>query len=183
MTAFLGVALLGVLAGIAVAVALSILECVPARVVAIPDHARSRPGDGGLPRPPVAPDAEKLPGLVIFRFDAPLFFANARTFRDQIRRLAAAEPPTAVDPDRGRADHRCRHDRGRHARDLDEELNAAGTSLAFAKLKDPVREKLERYQLIGPLDPRHFFPTLDAALDAFRQQTGGEWTSTTDTSA
>ena len=54
--------------------------------------------------------------------------------------------------------------------DLDEELNAAGTSLVFAELKDPVRAKLERYELIGPLDPAHFFPTLDAAVDAFPPQ-------------
>jgi hypothetical protein len=46
----------------------------------------------------------------------------------------------------------------------------------FAELKGPVRAKLERYQLIGPLSPDHFFPTLDAALDAFRRQTGAEWT-------
>ena len=59
--------------------------------------------------------------------------------------------------------------------DLDEELNAAGTSLVFAELKDPVRAKLERYELIGPLDPDHFFPTLDAAVDAFRRRTGAEW--------
>lgn len=60
--------------------------------------------------------------------------------------------------------------------ELDEELNAAGTSLVFAELKDPVRDKLERYELIGPLDPDHFFPTLDAALDHFRRDTGADWT-------
>jgi hypothetical protein len=59
--------------------------------------------------------------------------------------------------------------------DLDEELNAHGTSLVFAELKDPVRAKLERYELIGPLDPDHFFPTLDAAVEAFRETTGAEW--------
>jgi MFS superfamily sulfate permease-like transporter len=113
---------------------------------------------------------------VIFRFDAPLFFANARTFRDQIRRLAAAEPQPAwiviaaepiTDIDTTAADMLA---------DLDEELNTAGTSLVFGELKDPVRSKLERYQLIGPLNPHHFFPTLDAALDAFREQTGSDWT-------
>ena len=53
----------------------------------------------------------------------------------------------------------------------------------FAELKDPVRAKLERYELIGPLDPDHFFPTLDAAVDAFRHKTGADWTSTIDPSA
>jgi MFS superfamily sulfate permease-like transporter len=121
------------------------------------------------------PEAEELPGLVIFRFDAPLLFANARTFREQIRHLAndeprplwiviAAEPITDVDTTA--ADMLA---------DLDKELNAAGTSLVFAELKDPVREKLERYELIGPLDPEHFLPTIDSAVDAFRRKTGADW--------
>jgi hypothetical protein len=67
--------------------------------------------------------------------------------------------------------------------DLDEELNANGTFLVFAELKDPVRAKLERYQLIGPLDPKHFFPIKDAALATFRQQTGANWTPPAQTSA
>src|SRR6185312_6924445 len=108
-------------------------------------------------------------GLVILRFDAPLLFANARTFRDRIRRLAAAEPKPRwiviaaepiTDVDTTAADMLL---------ELDEEVNARGTSLVFAELKDPVRAKLERYELIGPLDPGHFFPTLDAALDHFRR--------------
>jgi hypothetical protein len=45
----------------------------------------------------------------------------------------------------------------------------------FAELKDPVRAKLERYELIGPLDPDHFFPTIDGAIDEFRRQSGAEW--------
>ena len=54
--------------------------------------------------------------LAIYRFDAPLFFAErAYTFREQVRALADAEPRAAVDPRRGRADHRRRHHRGRHA--------------------------------------------------------------------
>ncbi len=59
--------------------------------------------------------------------------------------------------------------------ELDQELNATGTYLVFAELKDPVRAKLERYALIGPLDPDHFFPTLEAAVDAFREHAGVDW--------
>ena len=177
VAAFLGVALLGVLQGIAVAVALSILNVFrrawwPYQTTL--GRVRGMPGyhDRAL-----HPDAEELPGLVIFRFDAPLFFANARTFRDQIRRLAAAEPrprwiliaaEPITDVDTTAADVLA---------DLDEELNAAGISLVFAELKDPVRAKLERYELIGPLDPDHFFPTLEAALEHFRRETSADWTS------
>ena len=95
IAAFLGVALLGVLPGIAIAVALSILNVfrrawwpyatVLGRVDGVEGYhdIRSYPG------------AEHLPGLVIYRFDGPLFFANATTFRDEIRRLAKADPKPA----------------------------------------------------------------------------------------
>ena len=62
------------------------------------------------------PDGEELPGLVIFRFDAPLFFANARTFRDADPPARGGRPAPALDRHRRRADHRRRHDRRRHAR-------------------------------------------------------------------
>ena len=171
MAAFLGVALLGVLAGIAIAVALSVAsvfrrtwwpyQTVLGRVDGLPGYhdIRSYPG------------AEQLPGLVVFRFDAPLVFANARTFREQIRRLAvsdpkpkwiivAAEPITDVDTTA--ADM---------LESLDEALNASGISLVFAEMKDPVRRKIERYELTKTIDPRHFYPTLDTAVDAFRRAT------------
>jgi MFS superfamily sulfate permease-like transporter len=174
--AFLGVVLLGVLAGIAIAVGLSILnafrrswwphQAVLGRVEGLPGyHDRAS-----------YPDAAIMPGLVIFRFDAPLFFANARTFRNQIRRLDSADPRPSwiivaaepiTDVDTTAADM---------LEDLDEELNAKGTSLAFAEMKDPVRSKIERYGLTRTIDPTHFFPTLTAAITAFQRETGAGWT-------
>ena len=179
MATFLGVALLGVLAGIAVAVALSILNVFRRAWWPYQTTLGRVPGVEGHHDRSLYPDAEELPGLVIFRFDAPLLFANARTFRDQIRRLAAGEPKPRwiviaaepiTDVDTTAADMLL---------ELDEEVNARGTSLVFAELKDPVRAKLERYELIGTLDPDHFFRTLDGALEAFRRQTGAEWTAPT----
>ena len=175
IAAFLGVALLGVLQGIAVAVALSILNVFRRA------GGRTRPRwavSRGCPVSTTASCTRRRScsrGSSVFRFDAPLFFANARTFRDQIRLLAAAEPrprwiviaaEPITDVDTTAADM---------LKDLDEELNAAGTSLVFAELKDPVRDKLERYELVGPLDPAHFFPTLEATIDAFRERTGANW--------
>jgi MFS superfamily sulfate permease-like transporter len=177
IAAFLGVVLLGVLAGIAIAIALSIgnvfrrawwpYQAVLGRVPGIPGFHDLRS----------YPTAEQLPGCVIFRFDAPLFFANARTFRDQIRALSrseplprwimvAAEPITDVDTTASDMLH-----------DLDEALNAKGINMVFAELKDPVREKIERYELMRTMDPAHFFPTLDAAVAAFRAESGADWTS------
>jgi MFS superfamily sulfate permease-like transporter len=118
------------------------------------------------------PDAELLHGAVIYRFDAPLFFANAHTFRDQVMRLAstdprprwiivAAEPITDVDPTA--ADM---------LESLDERINAVGVSLVFAEMKDPVRRKIERYELTKTIDPGHFYPTLEAAVAAFQAEGG-----------
>ena len=175
IAAFLGVALLGVLQGIAVAVALSILNVFRRAWWPYQTTLGRVEGMPGLHDRELHPEALLLPGLSVFRFDAPLFFANARTFRDQIRLLAAADPrprwiviaaEPITDVDTTAADM---------LKDLDEELNAAGTSLVFAELKDPVRDKLERYELVGPLDPAHFFATLGAAIDAFREQTGADW--------
>jgi hypothetical protein len=59
--------------------------------------------------------------------------------------------------------------------DLDQDLNDHGTSLVFAELKDPVRRKIERYGLDHSFEPEHFFPTLEAAVAAFREQTGAAW--------
>ena len=126
IAAFLGVALLGVLPGHrASPSALSILNVFRRAWWPYQTTLGRVPGMPGHHDRTAYPDAEQLPGLVIFRFDAPLFFANARTFRDQIRRLApptraprwilvAAEPITDVDTTA--ADMLA---------DLDEELNAA----------------------------------------------------------
>ena len=177
ITAFLGVALLGVLEGIGVAVALSILNVFRRSWWPYQTTLGRVPGMRGHHDRQIHPEAEQLPGLVIFRFDAPLFFANTRTFREQIRGLAAADPSPRwiviaaepiTDVDTTAADM---------LEGLDKELNATDIHLVFAELKDPVRAKLERYELIGPLDPDHFFPTLDAAVEEFRRRTGAQWTA------
>jgi len=178
MAAFAGVALLGVLPGIAIAVALSIGNVFRRAWWPYQTVLGRAPGVPGYHDVRSYPDAEQLPGCVLFRFDAPLFFANSRTFRDQVRRLAKAEPTPAwivvaaepiTDVDTTAADM---------LEDLDEALNAQGISLVFAELKDPVRRKIERYELTRTIDPAHFFPTIGAAAAAFREQFGADWTRT-----
>ncbi|OXY89854.1 SulP family inorganic anion transporter [Streptomyces diastatochromogenes] len=177
ITAFLGVAFLGVLPGIAIAVALSVLN-VFRRAWWPYDTVLGRvPGLEGYHDIRSYPGAQRLPGLVIYRFDAPLFFANARTFRDQVRRLARGDPPPSwivvaaepmTDVDTTAADV---------LEGLDEDLNAAHVHLVFAELKDPVRRKIERYGLTRTIDPDHFFPTVEAAVAAYRLRTGAQWTT------
>jgi MFS superfamily sulfate permease-like transporter len=117
---------------------------------------------------------EHLPGLAIYRFDAPLLFANARTFRNQVRRLAdieprpvwiivAAEPITDVDTTA--ADM---------LEDLDADLARGGTRLAFAELKDAVRHKVESYEQFALSDDR-FYPTIRTAVDAYAAQHHLTW--------
>jgi high affinity sulfate transporter 1 len=175
IAAFLGVALLGVLPGIGIAVALSILnvfrrtwwpyETVLGRVDGLEGYHDRRS----------YPAASHLPGLVIYRFDAPLIFANAKTFREEVMRLAQADPPPTwiviaaepmTDVDTTASDV---------LEELDETLNGLGISLVFAELKDPVRAKIERYGLTRTIEPRHFFPTIGAAVSAFRAETGADW--------
>jgi high affinity sulfate transporter 1 len=172
LAAFLGVALLGVLPGIGIAVSLSILnvfrhawqpfEAELGRIVGLRGYYELRSH----------PNAQRIPGLVIYRFAAPLIFANAKTFRDRVTRLArdhpdtrwvliAAESITDVDVT---------------AADMLEELSSGlaerGIDLKFAELQDPVRRKIERYELSDTLGPGHYYPTVHAAEDAFRAQVG-----------
>jgi MFS superfamily sulfate permease-like transporter len=175
IVALLGVALLGVLPGILIAVALSILNVF--RRVWWPHQAELGRVEGidGLHDTASHPDAELLPGLVVYRFDAPLIFANSRIFGDEIRAIAenrpglkwiviAAEPVTDVDTTASDM-----------LQELDVWLNERGISLIFAELKDPVREKIERYELTRTINPDHFFPTIDAAVERYMHETDSTW--------
>jgi high affinity sulfate transporter 1 len=175
ITAFLGVALLGVLPGIAIAVGLSVANVFRRLWWPYQTTLGRVAGLAGYHDRRSYPEAERLPGCALYRFDAPLIFANSRTFREQVRALARSEPPprwiiVAAEPitdiDTTAADM---------LEDLDEALNAEGVSLVFAEIKDPVREKIERYGLTRTIDPAHFFPTIEDAVAAFRAQSGAQW--------
>ncbi|MCB5273914.1 putative sulfate transporter [Arthrobacter sp. SO5] len=177
IAAFLGVALLGVLPGIAIAVGLSVLNIFRRAWWPYETVIGRVPGIEGFHDVHVHPDAMHLPGLVVYRFDAPLFFANVRPFRENVRRLARAEPKPRwiviaaepiTDVDTTASDVLL---------ELDVELNAQGTSLVFAELKHGVRMKIERYELTRQIDPRHFYRTIDAAVAAYMAETGAQWSA------
>jgi MFS superfamily sulfate permease-like transporter len=174
MAAFAGVALLGVLWGVGVAIALSLLNFI--RRAWRPHDAVLGRVDGlkGYHDLERHPDANLIPGLVLYRFDAPLFFANADVFRERVRELArrpgtrwivvAAEPITDVDTTAGEV-----------LRDLNAELDEAGVELAFAELKDPVRDRLIRYGIHDEIGRHRMWPTVGAAVAAYVHETGVEW--------
>jgi high affinity sulfate transporter 1 len=161
--ATVGVVLFGVLQGILVAVILSILLFfrrnwwphgeVLGRVDAI----------GGWHSVERYTDSEQVPGVVVYRWEAPLFFANSNIFLEQIRALVREQEPRWVvlqceavtDVDLTAADM---------LRRLDEELNARGIHLAFVELRGRLSELVSDYGLHETLDREHFYPDLEAAL-------------------
>ncbi len=166
-----GVAILGVLEGIVVAVVLSvgyIFKRAWQPYSTILGKPAGVPGYHDLQR---YPDAETVPGLLIVRWAAPLFFANATVFRDRIRQLVkdsdpppawvlvAAEPITDIDTTAGSV-----------LADLDLELNAAGIHLAFAELQSEVRDAIVRYGLLEIIDQGHLYPSVTEAVKAFRRE-------------
>jgi MFS superfamily sulfate permease-like transporter len=166
-----GVTLAGVLEGIVIAIVVSILHFF-SRAWRPYATVLGEPKDvAGYHDIRSYPDAARQPGLVILRWDAPIFFANANIFRKLVRDQIAQSSPTPLwilisaapitDVDTTAADMLV---------DLDLELNEKGIHLAFAELKDPVREKIERYGLLETIDHRHFYPTLDVAVEAFHQE-------------
>ena len=171
ISAFLGVAFIGVLQGIVVAVGLSFVAFVNqawrpyrAELGQIPTvrgyHDRSR-----------HPDAERLPGIVIVRFDAPLFFANGGMFDDYVRSVVAdagpdvrtvilaAEPITDIDTTA--VDELI---------ELDDFLASRGIELIIAEMKGPVKDRLRAFGLGDRFGPDRFEPTVGAAVDQLLDQ-------------
>ncbi len=165
---FVGVAVLGVIPGIGLAIAIAIAEFLwdgwrPHSAVL--GRASGVKGYHDITR---YPDARRIPGLVLFRWDAPLFFANAEFFKERVLDaiaksptpvrwlVVAAEPVTSVDVTAGDT-----------LAELDEVLHAQGIELCFAELKDPVKDKLKRFGLFAQLGENYFFPTIGAAVSVY----------------
>lgn len=168
MVCFTGVALLGVIQGIFISIGLSLLVFIWRAWR--PYHAVLGRVDGmkGYHDITRHPEARRIPGLIIFRWDAPLFFANAEMFREHVLRsvstapttilwiVVAAEPVTDVDITS--ADM---------LTELDEELRKAAITLCFAQMKGPVKDRLKTYGLFDTIGAEQFFPTIGQAVDRF----------------
>ena len=170
-----GVAVLGAVPGIGLAIVVAVIEFLwdgwrPHSAVL--GRAEGVRGYHDITR---YPDAGLIPGLVLFRWDAPLFFANGELFQERIhaaiaqsptkvrRVVVAAEPVTSVDVTAADA-----------LAELDDMLRKDGIELAFAELKDPVKDKLRRFGLYERFDERGFFLTIESAVDAYCQTHGIE---------
>jgi MFS superfamily sulfate permease-like transporter len=170
---FVGVAVFGAIQGIGLAVAIAVIEFLwdgwrPH--YAILGHVEGLRGYHDVER---YPHAARIPGLLLFRWDAPLFFANAELFQDRLleavadyptavrRVVVAAEPVTSVDVTS--ADM---------LRELSRILQERGIRLHFAEMKDPVRDKLIRFELMEIIGNASFHPTLGSAVDSYLRESG-----------
>jgi MFS superfamily sulfate permease-like transporter len=170
---FLGVALIGVIQGIFIAVGLALLGFIW-RAWRPYDAVLGRVEDlGGYHDITRYPEAEREVGLILFRWDAPLFFANAETFREHVLQaiaeaptrtkwiIVAAEPVTDVDITAAQMLSK-----------LDSDLEKEGIELGFAEMKDPVKDTLKQYGLFTKIGVQRFFPTLEQAVDEYGKIVG-----------
>jgi high affinity sulfate transporter 1 len=176
MGCLLGVALLGAIPGIGLAIVVAVIEFLwdgwrpHSAVLGRVDGVK---GYHDIAR---HPEARVVPGLVLFRWDAPLFFANAELFRDRVLDAVAgsptpvrwlvvgAEPITSVDVTSADA-----------LDELDKTLHEAGIELCFAEMKGPVKDKLKRFGLFSRLGEQCFFATLGEAVSSYLESQSVAW--------
>jgi high affinity sulfate transporter 1 len=173
---FLGVAVVGVIPGIGLAIVIAVIEFLwdgwrPH--YAVLGRVNGIRGYHDIKR---YPDARLIPGLVLFRWDAPLFFANAELFHQRVleavassptpvrRIIVAAEPVTSIDVTS--ADMLA---------ELEQTLRASRIELRFAEMKDPVKDKLKRFELLERFGAANFHPTMGDAVDAYLEEHSVDW--------
>jgi MFS superfamily sulfate permease-like transporter len=176
MLCLAGVAVFGAIPGIALAIAIAVIEflwdgwrpysAVLGRVDGVKGyHDISR-----------YPESRQIPGLILFRWDAPLFFANAELFRDRVMMavessptqvnwlVVGAEPVTSIDVTSADT-----------LDELDHTLAKAGIRLCIAEMKDPVKDKLKRFGLFSQFGEDRFFATLGEAVGCYLKAHAVDW--------
>jgi high affinity sulfate transporter 1 len=173
---FVGVAVFGVIPGIGIAIAIAVIEFLwdgwrPH--YAVLGRVEGVRGYHDIKR---YPNARRIPGVVLFRWDAPLFFANAELFHQRVleaiaesptpvrRIIITAEPVTSIDVTS--ADMLA---------ELEHTLTESGIELRFAEMKDPVKDKLKRFELFERFGAEDFYPTIGSAVDAYLEEHAVDW--------
>ena len=173
---FAGVAALGAIPGIGLAIIVAVIEFLwdgwrPH--FAVLGRVNGLRGYHDIKR---YPEARRVPGLVLFRWDAPLFFANAELFEERVlqavmdsptpvkRIIVAAEPVTSIDVSSADV-----------LAELERKLREAQIELHFAEMKDPVKDKLKRFELLEHFGPEVFHPTVGAAVDDYLADHAVDW--------
>jgi len=173
---FVGVAAFGVIPGIGIAIVIAIIEFLwdgwrPH--YAVLGRVEGVRGYHDVTRYPAA---RRVPGLVLFRWSAPLFFANAELFHQRVleaiaesptpvrRIIITAEPVTSIDVTS--ADMLV---------EIEHSLTESGIELRFAEMKDPVKDKLKRFELFDRFGAADFYPTIGSAVDAYLKEHSVDW--------
>ena len=176
MLCLAGVAVFGAIPGIALAIAIAVIEFLwdgwrpYSAVLGRVDNVK---GYHDISR---YPESRQIPGLVLFRWDAPLFFANAELFRDRVIMavvssptqvnwlVVGAEPVTSVDVTSADT-----------LDELDHTLATSGIRLCIAEMKDPVKDKLKRFGLFSQFGEERFFATLGEAVSCYLKTHAVDW--------
>ena len=176
MLCLAGVAVFGAIPGIALAIAIAVIEFLwdgwrpYSAVLGRVDNVK---GYHDISR---YPESRQIPGLVLFRWDAPLFFANAELFRDRVMMavessptqvnwlVVGAEPVTSVDVTSADT-----------LDELDHTLSTSGIRLCIAEMKDPVKDKLKRFGLFSQFGEERFFATLGEAVSCYLKAHAVDW--------
>ncbi|SEJ41750.1 SulP family inorganic anion transporter [Paraburkholderia diazotrophica] len=173
---FVGVAVVGVVNGIALALLLSVLSFLWRAwrpYDAVLGRVDGRKGYHDVSR---HPEARRIPGLVLLRWDAPLFFANSEIFREHALRaidesptqvrwiVIAAEPVTDIDLTAAEV-----------LQTLHAELAERNITLCFAEMKGPVKDSLKRYEMFDMIGEDYVFPTIGAAVSGYLQTHDVKW--------
>ena len=167
LVATAGVVFFGVLQGIVVAIILAILLFFQRNWWPHGAVLGKVEGIDGWHSIDTYPAAKQLPGIVVYRWEAPLFFANASSFRRQLRHLVREHHPawivlqceaiTDIDVTASEV-----------LQQLDDELNAVGIHIAFVEMRGRLQELALRYGLMASLDHEHFYPTLEEAFEGIK---------------
>ncbi len=169
LVASVGVIVFGVLQGILIAIVLAVLLFF--RRSWWPHGAVLGQVEGleGWHSIDAFPAAAERDGIAVYRWEAPLFFANAGAFREQVRRLARrpgcrwvvlqCEAITDIDVTAAGM-----------LESLDDELNDRGVHMAFVEMRSRLQERALRYGLLDTLDAEHFYPSMEAALAAIAEE-------------
>ena len=163
----IGVVVLGILPGIAIAIGLSIAELLVRLSRPHEGVLGFVPGMAGMHDIDDYPEAWQEPGLVVYRYDAPLFFANSNDFYSQV--MEAADAPGCrwlilnveanVEVDSTGLDALVQ---------IHDDLGARGIQLVLARVKNDLRIRMERYGVVDVIGEENLHPTLPTAVDAYR---------------
>jgi SulP family sulfate permease len=169
------VLVIGIIPGIALAIGLSLLVFIQRVYRPHTSVLGTEPGVDGHHGIAPGGDLQIVPGMIVYGFDAPLFFANAPYLMDQVSDLiSAADPPITYflidaeaipDIDTTAADT---------LKEIYNELRGKGITLGIARANKPLRETMRLAGLEDLIGASNFYPTIRTAIEAYQERSLGE---------